>query len=108
MYEKRERKLGKFLGDILKNGETWQEAAKRELYEEAGIIKANIKPICLYKISKFAMLCFAEVLETTDLPNYEMEEVKLFAEEPQNLSYPDAHKLFFTIVSQKTKDKTSF
>lgn len=37
-----------------------------------------------------------------------MAEVQLFDEEPQNLSYPDAHKLFFKIVSQKIEAKTSF
>lgn len=92
----------------MKIGETWQEAAKRELYEEAGIVKADIRPICLYKISKFAMLCFAEVLEIATLPNYEMEEVKLFDKEPENLSYPDAHKLFFKIVTQRLKQESSF
>ena len=88
-------------GGHIEYGEDWQTTARRKLYEEAGVIKANIEPICVYKISTYALLCFAEVIEMTDLPNYEMAEVRLFDEEPKNLSYPDAHKLFLETVKIK-------
>lgn len=69
-------------GGHIEYGENWQTAVKRELFEEAGVIKAKIEPICVYKISKYALLCFAEVLEMTDLPNYEMDEIGFFDDEP--------------------------
>ena len=71
--------------------------------EYTRIVKANIEPICVYKISKYALLCFAEVIELTDLPNYEMAEIGFFDNEPQLLSYPEAHKLFFEVIKSKKK-----
>lgn len=99
------RKKGKDTWEIpgghIEYGEDWKSAAKRELYEEAGVVKANIEPICAYKISTYALLCFADVLEITKLPNYEMTEIDFFDEEPQKLSYPDAHRLFLKTVREK-------
>ena len=65
------------------------------------MVKAKIEPICVYQISRYALLCFAEVLEMTDLPNYEMAEIGFFDDEPLNLSYPEAHKLFLEVVKKK-------
>ena len=90
-------------GGHIEHGENWRTAAERELYEEAGVVKANIEPICVYKISKYALLCFAEVIELTGLPNYEMAEIGFFDNEPQLLSYPEAHKLFFEVIKSKKK-----
>ena len=50
-------------GGHIEEGETWQDAAKREMYEETGATKINVIPISVYKISTFALLCFCEILE---------------------------------------------
>ena len=89
-------------GGHIEEGETWQDAAKREMYEETGATKINVTPISVYKISTFALLCFCEILEMAKLPEeYEMSEV-LFSEDlPDNLTYPDTFKLYFETVKEK-------
>lgn len=78
-------------GGHIEEGETWQEAIKRELFEETGAIEFDIEPICVYSISKYALLCFAEIKKFENLPNSEIEEVGFFETEPTNLTYPDTH-----------------
>ena len=90
-------------GGHIEEGETWQEAAKREMYEETGATKINVTPISVYKISTYALLCYCEIEEIEELPNYEMEKI-LFSETlPKNLSFPDSHKLFFDTVIKNIK-----
>lgn len=72
-------------------GETIIEAAKRELYEETGAEKFTLKPLCVYHITKYAMLCYAEIEEFGSLPESEMECVGFFEELPDNMTYPMTH-----------------
>ena len=88
-------------GGHIENGESWVDAAKREMYEETGATKIKLTPICVYKITTFVLLCYCEILEMEDLPNYEMERVLLSNELPKNLTYPDTYKLFFNTVKKK-------
>lgn len=82
-------------GGHIEQGETWQQAAKRELFEETGATKSNLTPVCLYSISTYGLLCVAEILELGELPHSEIEKIELFDDLPQNLTYPDSHTLFF-------------
>lgn len=89
-------------GGHIENGETWEEAAKREMYEETGAIKVKLIPIAIYKISTFALLCYCEIEELTDLPKeYEMSSILLSDDLPDNLTYPDTFKLLFDTVCNK-------
>ena len=83
-------------GGHIEEGESWEEAAKREVYEETGATKVNITPVCIYKIGTFSLLCNCEILEIGKLPEeYEMSKIMFSDELPDNLTYPDTYKVLF-------------
>lgn len=80
-------------------GEDILETAKRELQEETGAIRFDIKPICVYSVTgknsvnetdeeTFGLLCFAEIAEFSGKLEREIEKVVLMDELPQNWTYP--------------------
>ena len=93
-------------GGHIEDNETWEEAAKREMYEETGATKINVEPVCVYKISSFGLLCYCEILEMEDLPKeYEMDKIMLSDTLPDNLTFPDAYKLYFETVKNYINSK---
>lgn len=80
-------------------GESIEMAARRELYEESGAVEYDIKPVSVYSVEgktrvnesgeeSFGMLFYADIFRFEELPNYEIEEVKLFEDLPEELTYP--------------------
>lgn len=86
-------------GGHIEPGESWEEACKREIYEETGGVIKELKPICVYKINSFGILCFAEIEKLEELPKeFEMEKIILSEKLPDNLSFKESHTLFFNKV----------
>lgn len=100
------RKGWEIPGGHIEEGETWHEAVKREMYEETGATKIDVKPIAVYKISTYGLLCYCEILEMNELPKeYEMSKIMLTDTLPENLTYPDTFKLYFETVMSKLEEK---
>ena len=96
----KERQTWEIPGGHIEEGESWMDAAHRELYEEVGATDAEIIPICLYSISTYGMLCYANIKEIKELPQYEMDEIGFFDNEPDNLTYKETHHLFLEVVKK--------
>ena len=86
-------------GGHIEDGESWKDACIREVYEETGGIINSVKPICIYKINSYGILCFAEIEKLESLSKeFEMEKIILSDKLPENLSFREAHTMFFNRV----------
>ena len=104
-YNKK-RKGWEIPGGHIEEGESWQEAAKREMYEETGATSINVEPICVYKISTFGLLCFCEIEKMEKLPEeYEMSEILLSDKLPNDLTFPESSKMYFDKVIEAKQIK---
>lgn len=83
-------------GGHIEKGEIPLQTAQRELYEESGAIaktmtfKGYVTKIDNHSKQTMAIF-FAEITSFDKLPNYEMEEIKLFDFFPQNTTYPETY-----------------
>ncbi|MDD2907133.1 MAG: NUDIX domain-containing protein [Candidatus Gracilibacteria bacterium] len=82
-------------GGHIENGETSLNSAKRELYEETGINGVDLEFLCSRKlemlekgITYYGNVYIVNVLLLGELPDSEIEEISLFEEIPENLTYP--------------------
>lgn len=80
-------------GGHIEKGESIDDAAKRELFEETGAADFDIRPIFDYSVtvdnhSSFGRLYISRINELGELPDMEIGEVRLFEELPDELTYP--------------------
>lgn len=90
----RQRNTWEVPGGHREIGENIIDTGKRELYEETGAIDFDIKPVCIYGVTKdgqttCGMLLFADVKALGELPTeMEISEIMLYDTLPHNLTYP--------------------
>lgn len=95
----RDRDTYEIPGGHRESGEDILKTARRELWEETGAVRFDMKPICVYSVvgknsvndtgeETFGLLCFAEIMEFSDKPESEIEKVVLMDQLPENWTYP--------------------
>ncbi|TCS40438.1 NUDIX hydrolase [Reinekea marinisedimentorum] len=82
-------------GGTREPGESIDQCAHRELYEETGASEYQLTPIAAYSIRLHdgrlsgGMMYRAEITAFAELPDFEMERVELFHALPPALTYPE-------------------
>ena len=107
----RERDTWEMQGGHIEANETPLEAARRELYEESGALEFVMQPLCDYltvtdngNAGAAGMVFAAEIKKLGILPDFEIAEVKLFDELPDNLTYPELTRILFDYLKNNNKN----
>ena len=109
----KERDTWETQGGHIEDGETPLEAAKRELFEESGIRDADVYPVCDYwGFNPFrcsnGMVFLAVVHSIGELPESEMQEIGIFEELPENLTYPLTSPVLYREAEKLLKSLVKF
>ena len=94
-------------------GETIEETARRELYEETGAIRYIIEPIGIYSMTSpddfegaetFGKLFYARVDEFEPELHSEIEKIVIMDELPTNWRYPDVYPLLLEFGEKRMQE----
>ncbi|MDN3956004.1 YjjG family noncanonical pyrimidine nucleotidase [Sporolactobacillus laevolacticus] len=94
-------------------GETIEDAATRELFEETGAIGFDLKQIAVYSVERdryfsYGMLYFSDVKELSELPKLEIAEISFHKVLPEPLTYPEIQPFLYQKVVREINVKPKF
>ena len=106
----RERGTWECPGGHWEQGETIEETARRELYEETGALDFSLTPVCVYSVvnevpritlqESFGMLYYADISSFGPLPEMEIERIRLSEDYPESWTYPDIQPILMEKVKE--------
>lgn len=84
-------------GGHREENENINDTASRELFEETGATRFNMTPVCVYSVERdeninytesYGQLFYSEVEELNSCLQFEISEIKLVDNIPDDLTYP--------------------
>jgi len=108
----KQRDTWEFAGGHREVGESLDDTAARELFEETGAQEYSLTPISIYSVTRenenesFGQLYLAQVDRFGPLPDYEMAEIQTFEEIPLNLTYPLIYPILIQAALDHTKNRS--
>ncbi|MCM0650190.1 NUDIX domain-containing protein [Clostridium swellfunianum] len=109
----KDRNTWEIPGGHREENENINDTASRELFEETGATKFKLTPICTYSVERdetvdytesFGQLFYSEVEAVDSLLHFEISEIKLFEEIPDNLTYPLIQPFLYKKVLEFLKE----
>ncbi|MCK4990926.1 MAG: NUDIX domain-containing protein [Bacteroidales bacterium] len=96
----RDRKSWEMPAGHIEQGESADQAAVRELFEEAGVVRSSIVHICDYSVlvrekKGYGRLYGASVEELDPHLEHEIDELLFTADLPVALTYPEVQTILF-------------
>lgn len=87
----------------IEQGESADEAALRELYEETGTLDATMEAIHDYAVTmdgftRYGRIFYAGIKDRGNLPDSEIAEIQLAEKSPEPATYPYAHWKFIDVL----------
>ena len=92
-----DRQTWEIPGGHREENEKINDTASRELIEETGATKFSLTPVCVYSVESdenieytesFGQLFYSEVETIDNLLHFEISEIRLFDNTPEDLTYP--------------------